>query len=67
MLKRKHKPKQNKKTTLNNRLKNTQSKTVIAIISQFTLCRFCFYFLSGILPLKQEYEYTGCTNSKNQA
>jgi hypothetical protein len=29
-----------KKTTLNNRLKNTQSKTVIMIISQFTVCRF---------------------------
>ena len=41
MLKKKTKNK-NKKN-LNNRLKNTQSKAVIQIISQFTVCRFCFY------------------------
>ena len=40
----------NKKTTLNNRLKN---QTVITIISQFTICLLCFYFLLGILLLKQ--------------
>jgi dipeptide/tripeptide permease len=51
-LKKKNKTRQ--KTTLNNRLKN---KTVITIIFQFEVCRFCFYFLSGILLLRQENEY----------
>ena len=56
-IKKKTKPKQNKirqKTILNNRLKN---KTVFTIVSQFTVCHFCFYFLSGILLLRQENEH----------
>ena len=35
-----------KKKKLNNRLKNTQSKTLIIFLN---LCRLCFYFLSGML------------------
>jgi hypothetical protein len=34
--------KKNQQTTLNNRLKNMQNKTVITIIFQITVCRFCF-------------------------
>jgi len=33
-----------KKTSWNNRLKNMQNKTIITIISQFTVSHFCFYF-----------------------
>ena len=50
------KPKQNKKQQ-QKKVKNHAKKPVITIISQFTACRFCFYFLSGILLLKQENEY----------
>ena len=43
-----------------------QNHAVITIISQFTVCHFYFYFLSGILQLKQENEVIDCTNIKNQ-
>ena len=35
-----------KKNKLNNRLKTTQSKTLIVILNSW---RFCFYVLSGML------------------
>ena len=53
--KNKKNKKTNKKTNLNNRLKNTQSKTVIIFLN---LCRFCFYFLSGMLLLRQKMTIT---------
>ena len=34
-----------KKKKLKSRLKNTQSKTLIIFLN---LCRFCFYFFSGM-------------------
>ena len=52
-IEKKRKAKQN--ATLNNRLKNTQNKIVIPIISQLTYSKsLLFLVLSGMLLFKQE-------------
>jgi hypothetical protein len=43
-----------KKNKLNNRLKTTQSKTLIVFLNS---CRFCFYVLFGMLLWRQEHWY----------
>jgi len=54
------------KTTLNNRLKkHAKQNCHYNYFSIYSISLFSIYFF-GILQLKQENEFIGCTNLKNQ-